>query len=220
MLCKLRCWLAVAVLAALAPQAAEAGFEFGFSTVTNNNATNVAIGQAQMKVDVTDAGGGLVLFRFSNAPAGLASSITDVYFDDAKPAYFNTTIASIQNSSGVTFTTPATPGNLPGGTGVGFVANISADSVSPIVASGVNSGEVLGIALSLKSGKTFNSVILALQSTALRIGIHVQGFANGGSESFVNTTTPHMVPEPTSLMLAGMALAGVVINRRRLRQAK
>ena len=220
MLRKLGCWLAVAVLAALAPQAAMAGFEFGFSTVTNNNATNVAIGKAQMKVDVTDAGGGLVLFRFSNAPAGAASSITDVYFDDATPAYFNTTIASIQNSAGVTFSAPATPPNLPGGSSIGFVANISADSVTPIVASGVNPGEVVGIALSLRSGKTFSGVVSALQSTALRIGIHVQGFANGGSESFVNTTTPHMVPEPTSLMLAGMALAGVVINRRRLRQAK
>ena len=218
MIRKLRHWLAVAVLATLLPQAAQAGFEFGFSTVTNNNATNVAIGQSQLKVDVSDAGVGLVLFKFNNyGPA--ASSITDVYFDDAKPAYFQTTITSIQNGTGVSFTPDATPSNLPGGTGVGFVSDISADSTSPISVNGVNPGEMLGIVLTLKSGKTFSSVISALQSTALRIGIHVQAFANGGSESFVNTTTPHLVPEPSSLMLAGMALAGVFIGRRRLQRA-
>ena len=83
------------------------------------------------------------------------------------------------------------------------------------MANGVNPGDVLGIGLTLKGGKTFSSVISALQSASLRIGIHVQGFANGGSESFVNSTTPHIVPEPSGMILAGTALVGLVIARRR-----
>ena len=158
MIRKLNSLAAIALLSTLlAPVGAQASFEFGFSGITNNNATNTAIGQAQLKVDVSDAGGGLVLFRFNNyGPA--ASSITDVYFDDATPAYFSTTIASIQNVSGVTFTTPATPGNLPGGTSVGFASNISANSVTPIMAQGVNPGEVLGLRIDDERWRTARNV--------------------------------------------------------------
>ena len=40
----------------------------GFSNITGNNATDAAIGEAQLSVDVTDAGGGLVDFKFNNTP--------------------------------------------------------------------------------------------------------------------------------------------------------
>ena len=217
MIRKLGCWLAIAVLTALTPQAADAGFQFSFTNITHTNATNAAAGETQLKVEALDAGAGQVLFRFTNsgyAPA--AMSITDVYFDDTTPAYFQTTIAAIQNGTGVGFTAPATPLNLPGGGAVTFDSNISADSLSPIVANGVNPGETLGILLTLKGGKTFSNVVSGLQSAYLRIGIHVQGFANGGSESFINTTTPRIVPEPSSLMLASTALVGLFLGRRRM----
>src|SRR5262245_46650027 len=54
---------------------------FGFSCVTNNSAGDCAIGSAQLSVDVTDAGGGLVQFNFTNSGPS-ASVIGQVYFDD------------------------------------------------------------------------------------------------------------------------------------------
>jgi PEP-CTERM motif len=47
----------------------------------------------------------------------------------------------------------------------------------------------------------------------LRIGIHVQGFANGGSESFVNGPpgggpSPAAVPEPSTVL--GASFAGLI----------
>jgi len=53
------------------------------------------------------------------------------------------------------------------------------------------------IKFSLASGKTFADVVAALNSGALRVGIHVQAFANGQSESFVNLL-------PTAVSLASM----------------
>jgi hypothetical protein len=48
-----------------------------------------------------------------------------------------------------------------------------------------------------------------LASGELRIGVHVQGFASGGSESLVN------VPEPGTGVLLGLSLIGVIGQRRR-----
>ena len=55
--------------------------KYGFTNITNNNAGDLAIGEAQLFVEVTEFALGQVLFEFSNTgPA--ASSITDAYFDD------------------------------------------------------------------------------------------------------------------------------------------
>ena len=94
-----------------------------------------------------------------------------------------------------------------------------ADSDSPVVAKGVNPGESLGILFNLKDGNNFNDLIAAInlgftspaETGNLRIGIHVQGFDGGGSESFV------MTPEPGSLLLGSIGI-GMVIARCRKRK--
>jgi len=53
----------------------------------------------------------------------------------------------------------------------------------------------------------------------LRIGLHVQSFSNGGSESFVNSpdgvASPFPEAQTTAMMLAGLGLVGFMTARRR-----
>ena len=184
-----------------------------FDCISDNNAGDCLIGETQLSVDVTDAGPGQVLFTFNNV--GLdASSIADVYFDDGTLLG----IASIDNSDpGVAFTQGASPGNLPSGNNATppFVATagFTADSDAPAQPNGVNPGESLGITFDLQSGGNFADVLAELANGDLRIGIHVQGYATGGSESFVNNP----VPVPAAVWLFGSGLLGLVGIARRKR---
>jgi hypothetical protein len=206
--------LIFAVVAALSMTGSAYADTFGFGAITANSLVDPGIGEAQLSVDVTDPGASQVLFTFNNSgPA--ASSITDVYFDDGSLLG----IASIVNSVGVNFSQGATPGNLPSGNTVvpPFVATagFTADSNPPIVARGVNPGESLGILFNLQGGGTFADVLAELASGELRIGIHVQGFADGESESFIAPPPPDPgpgVPAPSTLVgLVSMAM--VVMGR-------
>ena len=177
------------------------GLTLGFGCVTDNLASDCAVGEAQLTVDVSDPGGGQVLFTFHNSGPG-AASITDVYFDDGSLL----AIASIVDAPPqVVFSPFASPGNLPGGSDASppFVSTFSADSDPPVSGSGVNPGESLGILFDLQGGQAFADVLDDLADGTLRIGIHVQSFATGGSESFVN------VPEPNVLGLGGLGLLGL-----------
>jgi hypothetical protein len=83
---------------------------------------------------------------------------------------------------------------------------------------GVNPGERLGISFAYASGKSFDNVDGELSLGDLRIGIHVQGFDGGGSESFVNlppSETPP-IPEPATvaMLLAGLGIVGWRVRRR------
>lgn len=186
-----RCALVVmfAISAALATRspayAAEQWYSFTTSC-TNNDGGNVATGAAQLFVKVSDGpGANQVTFHFINTGPN-ASSIADVYFDDGTLLG----IANIIEGPGVAFSQGASPGNLPGGNNCQpafeTTAGFSADSDAPVQPNGVNPTEWLDIVFDLQSGQTFDDVVAQLNSGALRIGIHVQGFANGGSEGFVN----------------------------------
>jgi hypothetical protein len=149
----------------------------------------VAAGAAQLFVTVSEGPGDQVTFRFTNTGAA-AMSITDVYFDDGTLLG----IASIAEGPGVAFSQGASPPDLPSGEDCEpefeVTAGFLADSDNPPPANGVNPGEWLEITFDLQEVNgvplTFADTVAQLTSGMLRVGIHVQAFANGGSEAFVN----------------------------------
>lgn len=186
---------------------------YGFTNISNNNAGDAAIGEAQLHLEVTTEGN-KVLFTFTNTgPA--ASSITDIYFDDDVPlVLFDQFIAS----SGVAFSEGANPPNLPGGSDplYHFSSNYGYDSDSPTQPKGVNPGESLGILFNYSNSSNFDTIIAALNNGSMRLGLHVQGFATGGSESYIND--PATVPEPTTMLLFGIGLIGIAGARRKFKK--
>jgi hypothetical protein len=199
---------------------------YSFDNITNNNAGDVAIGESQILVELFDLTT-QVEFYFTNTGSE-ASSITQVYFDDGTLPILKE-IASIDNSStGVSFSHPASSPVLPGGNTVSppFVvtSGFSAGAVSPVQSNGVNPGEYLGITFNLQSGGVFQDVLDELESTDLRIGIHVQGFASGGSEAFVNNGIVEdngngnghdgKIPAPSAVLLSSIGLGFVSWLRR------
>jgi len=208
-----------AIVAAGAFGVGEASADTYTFTAITNNGGNTAAAEAQLRVDVTDAGMGQVLFTFYH-DGMVAMSITDIYFDDDGNL---ASIFSIDDSDpGVSFAVGATPGDLPGGNSVGFMATLglTADSDPPTQPNGVNPGESVGILINLAGGKSFADVIAALgygfESGGLVIGIHVQGFDGGFSEAFITGGGDEpMVPVPSGVALGLAGLAPVMTRRRR-----
>jgi len=210
---------------------ASSTYSYSFVGVTNTSLDNTASGEASLSVEVIDLGfsseeqTNQVAFKFTNASS---SSLTDVYFDDGTLLG----IAKITDSgSTVAFTQFADPKNLPGATNlnpdfqttVGFSLDSNAQGGVP--ANGVSAGEWLTVTFNLQSGQAYANVLNALTlpnnggTGDLRIGLHVQSFSSGSSESFVNTPDGVASPVPeaqtTAMMLAGLGLVGFMTARRR-----
>ena len=190
---------------ALASQAA-ADFSYSFDCITNSSAPNAAAGEAQLAMHVNGSGN-QATFRFTNSgPTQLI--LTDLYFDDGTLL----ALSVVTSGPGVEFSQGANPSNLPGGNMINppFEATqgFTADADPPSFANGVGPGEWVEVLFDLQSNQTLSDVIASLADGRLRVGIHVQGYTNGGSESFVG------IPAPGTTMLA-MTSVGLLARRRR-----
>jgi hypothetical protein len=181
---------------------------FGFGCITNNSATDCAIGDTQLSVNVTSPAAGRIQFDLTNV-GGNAAVIAGVYWDDSGSDLLGS-IASIVPGGGVSFSVDGSPPDLPGGKSISpaFVAGFRVNANAPAPKNGVNPGTTLGVIFNLDSGVTPAEVIAAMNSGALRVGLHVIAFEDGGSESFVN------VPEPASVLLVATGALGLVVVRR------
>jgi hypothetical protein len=234
-----RAILPAALALSLAPMTATAALvTYGFDNITSTSATNVLTGETQLFMDVTDNGllSNQVAFVFRNVGPNL-SSITQIYFDDGTLLG----ISSIINGTGVDFENANGTGNLPGGNTIDFddTGNLfSAEPLPPTQPNGVNPGEQVSIIFDLINGQSFTNVIAALDLGlanpgvdvvgGLRVGFHVQGFGDGGSESFVNggcvencgPDDPGSIPEPGTLALLGLGLMGLAARARKGRNER
>lgn len=70
----------------------------------------------------------------------------------------------------------------------------------------------------MAGGATLSDVRASLENSTFRVGLHVTGYASGGSESYINNPVPITTgtPDPATGALLLTGAAGMIGRRRRV----
>ena len=208
-------------LGALLPGRAEA-VSYTFTNCFDNNSGLCSELAPQLKVEVTSVGN-FVDFTFTNA-IGIASSITDIYFDADG---FLTDIKIQSESTGVDFALGTEPPQPPGANQAmppfEVTHSLIAGATAPPSQNGINSASEFLTVRFKRDGVSFDQIIAALEAgpntaSGIRIAAHVQGIGpNGASDTFICCGGGENVsaPEPAIMALFGIGLFAVAARARR-----
>ncbi len=169
--------LAVAGAAALSAVSAAPAWAFGFGNIAGGDTPGDAY-KNSFTFDVLNQGSS-VIFKINNNGNGDAPSmfISKVFFDDN--GYLSNPLVNIGNVGEVSFSRDAGNDQLPQG-GNNFTTDYPFSRVPGAGnANGIQAPETLGVQFT----GNYNNVIFALNSGALKIGLHVQALPNGQSDS-------------------------------------
>lgn len=193
-----------------------ASVDVSFTRISSNASVNV---ESQFLATATTVAGdtSVVDFIIRNN-VGVASSISEIYFDNgAVSSLFST--GSIVEQVGTNFVFgSASPPDLPGGDSLTHPFNVTVSFLADAKGNpniGVNTAtDLVRIRFALLGGVMFDDVADALADGSLRIGFHVRSIGEDeDSDAFVSTSIVPL-PGPGALGTAGL-LAALGVRRRR-----
>jgi hypothetical protein len=140
--------------------------------------------------------------------------ISKVFFDDN--GYLSNPEVNFGNVGEVSFKADDGNDQLPQG-GNNFTTNYAfSRNPGPGNVYGIQAPETLGV----KFTGNYNNVLAALNSGALKIGLHVQALPNGQSDSYISSNTQD-TPEPLTMLAAGAAVGfGTMFKKQREKAQK
>ncbi|MEG4393212.1 PEP-CTERM sorting domain-containing protein [Microcoleus sp. BROC3] len=212
--------LAVAGVAAVSGISAAPASAFSFSNIAGGDTPgNAYVNSFTYTVENQGSAVRFDIYNLGNLAAP-SMFISKVFFDDdnnnnylSAPSLYGTNIGEVSFSGG------ASNDQLPQG-GNNFTTDY-AFSRNP---GGGNGGGLQGgerFPVSFRGN--YNNVIAALNSGALRIGLHVQGLPHGQSDSYISSSTSNTeaTPEPLTMLAAGAAVGfGTMFKKQRARDQK
>ena len=205
--------LAVAGVAAVSAVSAAPASAFSFSNIAGGDTVGDAY-ESNFNFNVVDQGD-RVLFNIYHLvnPATPNSFIRQVFFDDNN--YLSDPRPNIDNFGTVDFTGGASNAQLPQG-GNNFTTDYAFSRQVPGNGNGIQGGEKLGVSFQGNYANVFNAV----NSGALKLGIHVQALPGGASDSYISSNTQD-TPEPLTMLAAGAAVGfGTMFKKQRDRAQK